>query len=44
MLPTPINRDWKDTGGLSNLPENYLPRVIQALERSTGQAVRICGR
>ena len=34
MFPTLNARDWKDTGDLSNVPENsLLPRVVQRLER-----------
>jgi hypothetical protein len=33
-FPTPTARDHKDTGDLSNVPENgLLPRVVQRMER-----------
>ena len=35
LLPTPISRDWKDTGTLEDIPENYiLPRTIARLFRT----------
>lgn len=35
LLPTPISRDWKDTGSLEDIPENYiLPRTIARLFRT----------
>ncbi len=36
LWPTPTARDHKDTGDLSNVPENgLLPRVVQRVERET---------
>ena len=33
-FPTPMSRDWKDTGDLSNTPDNgYLGRVVSSRDR-----------
>ena len=36
LFPTPLSRDHKDTGDLSNIKRvDTLPRVVQAMERTT---------
>ena len=41
LWPTPLNRDYKDTGDLSNLRQcDTLPRVAQDQERKSGLPMR----